>query len=281
MGAATIDADTLNAKDMDMVCQLIAVVVDVFRRYGAMWEKFQHMESGVDDGGGGEITSGKPHLVIADMELKLLTERHAWAADPAEDSPQFDFMENTDVGRILRTLTDAELFTAPRPAKAPFIRIAKYARPGNRIELQRTLYTSFDEASYKVYERRLVFIELTQAPVAVTLNEEEIAIAESYKDGLEESTIEFSDADICDMRGAVNRVDSEMAGNNNNQILVLNYSISPYRLYFIYHLLNCKTPEQLIPPPPLPPAEKAKERSLSKMKYHLPHHPQETNKKGC
>jgi len=220
-GAATIDEKTLTENDRTIVSQLIQLVVSVFVRYGAMWEKFQHMESGAcDHGGGGELTAGKPHLVIADLELKLLEKRHAWVADPAVDSPQAAFMENTAIGEMLRKLTDAELFTASRPVDAPFIKIAIYARPGNRIELQKTLFTAFEEAMYKVYERRLILVELMQVPVTVVLNEEEAAIARSYNDDHEES-LEFSETELCDMRGASNRVDaSDRAGKRSSDMCI-------------------------------------------------------------
>jgi len=129
-------------------------------------------------------------------------------------------MENTAIGEMLRKLTDAELFTASRPVDAPFIKIAIYARPGNRIELQKTLFTAFEEAMYKVYERRLILVELMQVPVTVVLNEEEAAIARSYNDDHEES-LEFSETELCDMRGASNRVDaSDRAGKRSSDMCI-------------------------------------------------------------
>jgi hypothetical protein len=202
----TIDEDTLTEDDNKLVSQLIDVVVDIYKRYGVVWENFQEMESSV--AAGDTSASTKPHLIVADQELKLLQERHAWAAEPQGDSPQVDFMTNTDIGKWLAHSTNAELFPNPRPEAPHYIGVALFAQPGNDIELQRTIYTAFDAAAYEVYERRLIIVELLQGPENLALNPEEVSIATGYSDRLEDHFV-LNEGELKDTVAASNRLEDD------------------------------------------------------------------------
>ena len=123
--------------------------------YSDLWAEFSVME---DKAKPSATLSTNPHLAVADLELDLHTRRSRWASDPQVGGPQENWNKNTWCGVLLSSSSHDVLFRLGPPPLGTYV--AFYARPENRAELKMTLYTSFEEAAYEVYQRNLLLFHL-------------------------------------------------------------------------------------------------------------------------
>jgi hypothetical protein len=232
--AQSIPRDTLTADDRAALDTLIPFVVNVFSKYGEMWNTFSSMEVEHPS----DIISGQPHLVIADMELKILKMQQHWSSEPDDTSPIFDFIQNTKIGEWLQMLSDEELYPTDRPAAPDYIGIATYARPGNREDLKNTMFASLIDATYQVYEQRLILIQLMMSNTEgdegsiAKLSEEEAAVTSGYTEGLGDELAlddqELSDIIAVSLKSFEHEAEPDLSGK---------FYISLY-LYCAHHITS-------------------------------------------